>query len=106
MEQIRLGGVKLSRDDLGTGGAGTDGRSTGQLGFTQGSQVRLHHELALVLLSQGVRQRLNKASDMGEGEPWMLLAMFGHTFYPLLISHLARCRYAIEGASGQGGQAH
>ena len=23
-----------------------------------------------------------------------------------LISHLARCRYAIEGASGQGGQAH
>ena len=28
---------------------------------------------------QGVRQRLNKASDMGEGEPWLLLAMFGHT---------------------------
>ena len=22
---------------------------------------------------------------MGEGEPWLLLAMFGHTYYPLLI---------------------
>ena len=28
---------------------------------------------------QGVRQRLNRARDMGEGEPWLLLAMFGHT---------------------------
>ena len=27
--------------------------------------------------------------------------IIGHT-----ISHLARCRYAIEGANGQGGQAH
>ena len=25
------------------------------------------------------RQRLSMARDMGEGEPWLLLAMFGHT---------------------------
>ena len=29
-----------------------------------------------------------KTSDMGEGEPWMLLVMFGHTYYPLLIVNL------------------
>ena len=28
---------------------------------------------------QGVRQRLSMARDMGEGEPWLLLAMFGRT---------------------------
>ena len=26
--------------------------------------------------------------DMGEGEPWILLAMFGHTYYHLLIVNL------------------
>ena len=29
-----------------------------------------------------------KAGGMGEGEPWLLLAMFGHTYYPLLIVNL------------------
>ena len=38
--------------------------------------------------SKGVRQGLVKASDLGEGEPWLLLAMFGHTYYPLLIFNL------------------
>ena len=29
------------------------------------------------------------ARDMGEGEPWLLLAMFGHTsYYPLLLVNL------------------
>ena len=54
-----------------------EGASSSEKGVEQGHGAR-----------QGVRQRLRRASDMGEGEPWMLLAMFGHTYYPLLIVNL------------------
>ena len=34
---------------------------------------------------QGVRERLIKAGGVGEGEPWLLLAMFGHTSITLYL---------------------
>ena len=45
-----------------------DGASSNEEGMGQGIGAK-----------QGVRQRLNRAGGMGEGEPCLLLVMFGHT---------------------------
>ena len=50
-----------------------EGASSSETGMDEGHGER-----------QGVWQRLRMASDMGEGEPWLLLAMFGHTSIILL----------------------
>jgi hypothetical protein len=50
MEHINLASVKLSRDDLGTGCGCADGRGSGQLRLTQGSQVRLFPQATLIFL--------------------------------------------------------
>ena len=34
---------------------------------------------------QGVRERLTKGGGVREGEPWLLLAMFGHTSITLYL---------------------
>ena len=37
----------------------------------------------------GVRQELNKARGLGEGEPWLLLCfVWSHPFYHLLITNI------------------
>ena len=59
----------------GQGAVEGEGASSSEKGLEQGHGAR-----------QGVRQRLRRASDMGEGEPWMLLAMFGHTLLPFIDS--------------------
>ena len=43
------------------------------------------------------------ANDMEEGEPWLLLVIFGHTYYPLLI--VGRCEgwEGLEAESGETG---
>ena len=73
-----MGGV--DRTDSGGGrveGEGQDamerdGANNSEEGMVQGLGAR-----------QGVWQGVIKAGGMGEGEPWLLLAMFGHTYYPL-----------------------
>ena len=73
MDRTSSGGHRVEEEDQGAvEGKGTSSGETG-VGWWRGARQGQGGQ------RQGVRQRLNKASDMGEGEPWLLLAMFGHT---------------------------
>ena len=73
MDRTSSGGHRVEKKEQGVvEGKGTSSGETG-VGCVWGARQGHGGQ------RQGVRQRLNKARDMGEGEPWLLLAMFGHT---------------------------
>ena len=73
MDRTSSGGHRVEKEEQGAvEGKGTSSGETG-VGWWRGARQGQGGQ------RQGVRQRLSKASDMGEGEPWLLLAMFGHT---------------------------
>ena len=74
MDRTDSGGDRVEEE--GQEAMAGDGANSGE-GMVQGLGAR-----------QGLSQGGVKAGGMGEGEPWLLLAMFGHTYYPLLIVNL------------------
>ena len=71
-----MAGANSGRHRVEEGSKGAvegEGASNSEMGMDEGHGKR-----------RGVRQGLKKARDMGEGEPWSLLTMFGHTSIILL----------------------
>ena len=73
MNRANSGGHRV--EERGQGTMEGEGASSGETGMEQELGARQGQGGA----RQGVQQRLSMAGDMGEGEPWLLLAMFGHT---------------------------
>ena len=76
MDRTSSGGHKVERKGQGTvegNGTGSNEERLGQLRTWSGTRC-------MTRVEQGRR--------LGEGEPWLLLAMLGHTYYPLLIVNL------------------
>ena len=73
MDGTNSGGHRVEEVDQGT--VESKGASSGETEVEWGRGARQGHGGQ----RQGVCQRLNKARDMGEGEPWLLFAMFDHT---------------------------
>jgi hypothetical protein len=71
MDRTGSGGHNVEKRGQGT--VEGEGASSSEAGVEQGLGARGGGA------RQGVRSRLSKAGDLGEGEHWLPLAMFGHT---------------------------
>ena len=67
MNETTSGGYRLEEEDKGAVRGDGESCNEEKLGEVHGE-------------GQGACQGLNKARELGEGEPWLLLAMVGHTF--------------------------
>ena len=79
MDKASSGGHRV--EERGQGTMEGEGTSSGETGVEQELGARQGQGGA----RQGVRQRLSMARDMGEGEPWLPLAMFARCLVTLLL---------------------